>query len=111
MIRDLQARSGARIDVDQNVPQGQPRVITYRGTRETVDFAKHLVHMLSVQGVHENDLPLGNASQELLIIPSMSVGKVIGRGKFCLSDGSTGIRSSPLALPSNRSHDLSQVEK
>jgi KH domain len=81
MIRDLQARSGARIDVDQNVPQGQPRVITYRGTRETVDFAKHLVHMLSVQGVHENDLPLGNASQELLIIPSMSVGKVIGRGK------------------------------
>lgn len=80
MIRDLQARSGARIDVDQNVPQGQPRVITYRGTQETVNFAKHLVNMLAVQGVHENDLPLGNASQELLIIPSMSVGKVIGRG-------------------------------
>jgi len=49
MIRDLQARSGARIDVDQNVPAGQPRVITYRGTRDTVDFAKQLVHMLSVR--------------------------------------------------------------
>ena len=80
MIRDLQARSGARIDVDQNVPAGQPRVITYRGTRDTVDFAKQLVHMLSVQGIHENDLPLGRASQEILVIPSMSVGKVIGRG-------------------------------
>jgi far upstream element-binding protein len=42
MIRDLQARSGARIDVDQNVPAGHPRVITYRGTRDTVDFAKRL---------------------------------------------------------------------
>lgn len=80
MIRDMQARSGARIDVDQNVPQGQPRVITYRGTRETVDFAKRLVHMLSVENVHENDLPLGNAKQEIVIIPSQSVGKIIGRG-------------------------------
>jgi len=42
MIRDLQARSGARIDIDQNLPPWQPRVIIYRGTRETVDFAKHL---------------------------------------------------------------------
>ena len=80
MIRDLQARSGARIDVDQNVPIGQPRVITYRGTRETVDFAKHLVQMLCTDGVSDTDLPLGNAAQEYLIIPAQSVGKVIGRG-------------------------------
>lgn len=80
MIRDLQARSGARIDVDQNVPAGQPRVITYRGTRETVDFAKQLVQLLSTDGVHESSLPLGNASQEFLVIPAMAVGKVIGRG-------------------------------
>ena len=80
MIRDLQARSGARIDVDQNVPIGQPRVITYRGTRETVDFAKHLVAMLSTDGISDTDLPLGNAAQEYLIIPASSVGKVIGRG-------------------------------
>jgi far upstream element-binding protein len=80
MIRDLQARSGARIDVDQNVPAGQPRVITYRGTRQTVDFAKRLVQMLSTEGIHENDLPLGHASQEFLIIPAQAVGKVIGRG-------------------------------
>jgi predicted RNA-binding protein YlqC (UPF0109 family) len=80
MIRDLQARSGCRMDVDQNVPIGQPRVITYRGTRPTVDFAKHLVQLLCTEGVTDNDLPLGNAAQEHLIIPAQSVGKVIGRG-------------------------------
>ena len=80
MIRDLQARSGARMDVDQNVPPGQPRVITYRGTRQTVDYAKMLVQMLSQEGVNESDLPLGQARQEILIIPSQTVGKVIGRG-------------------------------
>jgi rRNA processing protein Krr1/Pno1 len=80
MIRDLQARSGARIDVDQNVPPGMPRGITYRGTRKTVDFAKHLVSMLQQETVNENDLPLGDAKRRFVIIPAMTVGKVIGRG-------------------------------
>lgn len=79
MIRDLQARSGARIDVDQNVPPGHPRVITYKGTRQTVEFAKQLVAILSREGASENDLPLGHASLEHVVIPSRSVGKVIGR--------------------------------
>lgn len=41
-IRDLQARSGALIDIDQDALPGQPHVVTYRGSRESVDFAKHL---------------------------------------------------------------------
>ena len=80
MIRDLQARSGCRIDVDQNVPPGQPRVITYRGTRKTVDFAKMLVSMLCSENASESDLPLGEARREYLIVPAQSVGKIIGRG-------------------------------
>ncbi|KAG7345283.1 KH domain containing protein [Nitzschia inconspicua] len=80
MIRDLQARSGARIDVDQNVPPGMPRVITYRGTRKTVDFAKRLVYMLCQENVNEADLPLGEARREYLRVPASSVGKIIGRG-------------------------------
>jgi hypothetical protein len=76
MIRDLQARSGASINVEQKAPPGQPRVITYRGTRKTVDFAKLLVTMLSQEGVSEDDLPLGQAKREYLIIPAQSVGKV-----------------------------------
>lgn len=80
MIRDLQARSGARIDVDQNVPSGLPRIVTYRGTRQTVDLARSLVRMLTMDGVSETDLPLGQASREILAVPAPSVGKVIGRG-------------------------------
>ena len=80
MIRDLQARSNCRIDVDQNVPPGQPRLITYRGTRKTIDFAKKLVHMLCQETVNEADLPLGEAKREFLVIPATSVGKIIGRG-------------------------------
>jgi rRNA processing protein Krr1/Pno1 len=80
MIRDLQARSAARIDVDQNVPAGMPRGITYRGTRATVDFAKYLVAMLQQENVTENDLPLGQASRRFLVIPASAVGKIIGRG-------------------------------
>lgn len=80
MIRDLQARSGCRMDVDQNVPPGQPRVITYRGTRKTVDFAKRLVQMLCAENASEADLPLGEAKREFLVVPAQSVGKIIGRG-------------------------------
>ena len=80
MIRDLQARSGCRIDVDQNVPPGQPRLITYRGTRKTIDFAKQLVHMLCQENINEADLPLGEAKREFLVVPASSVGKIIGRG-------------------------------
>eukprot|EP00934_Nitzschia_sp_Nitz4_P001610 Nitzschia sp. Nitz4//scaffold128_size63911//4124//6303//NITZ4_006211-RA/size63911-augustus-gene-0.90-mRNA-1//1//CDS//3329534808//1610//frame0 len=80
MIRDLQARSSCRIDVDQDVPPGQPRVITYRGTRRTVDFAKRLVHMLCQENASEGDLPLGDAKREFLTVPAQAVGKIIGRG-------------------------------
>jgi len=80
MIRDLQARSACRIDVDQNVPPGQPRWITYRGSRKTVDFAKQLVRMLCQENLNEADLPLGEAKREFLVVPASSVGKIIGRG-------------------------------
>ena len=80
MIRDLQARSGCRVDVDQNVPPGQPRLIFYRGTRKTVDFAKMLVQMLCQENVKESDLPLGEATREYVVVPASSIGKIIGRG-------------------------------
>jgi far upstream element-binding protein len=78
-IRDLMARSGARMDVEQNVPPGLPRTLTYRGTRRSVDFAKMLVRMLTTEGVNESELPLGDATREILVIPAQSVGKIIGR--------------------------------
>jgi len=80
MIRDLQARSGCRIDVDQNVPPGAPRIITYRGTVKTVAFARRLVEMLCTRDGKEADLPLGEATRRDLIVPANVIGKIIGRG-------------------------------
>ena len=80
MIRDLQARAGCRVDVDQNVPEGAPRVITYRGTRAKVDFAKRLVKMLCEEGKRDIDLPLGEASQQHILVAATVIGKIIGRG-------------------------------
>ena len=69
----------AQIDVDQSTLPGKPRVITYRGSRSKVEFAKKLVQLIS-SGVADSNLPIGEAKREILIIPSSSTGKVIGRG-------------------------------
>lgn len=78
-VRDLQARSGCRIDVDQNVPRDAPRIVTYRGTRAAIDLAKRLVALLCVAGGEEADLPLGRAARSLVRVPETAVGKIIGR--------------------------------
>lgn len=80
MIRDLQARSGCQIDVDQNVPHGAPRIITYKGTPTDITFAKQLVAMLCKDVVKDSDLPLGKAVRKVIQVPSNVIGKVIGRG-------------------------------
>lgn len=79
-IRDLQARSACKVDVDQNVPHGAPKIITYQGTRDKIDFAKSLVSMLCSHTGKDMELPLGHAKKIQLGIPSTVVGKVIGRG-------------------------------
>ena len=80
MIRDLQARSGCRIDVDQNVPADAPRIITYRGTRAAIDFATRLVAILCTEKGKDADLPLGNAEMKKVQVPGTVIGKIIGRG-------------------------------
>lgn len=78
-VRDLQARSGCRIDVDQNVPRDAPRIITYRGTRAAIDLARRLVALLCTEGGDDANLPLGRASRRLVRVPETAVGKIIGR--------------------------------
>jgi len=83
MIRDLQARSGCRIDVNQNVPSGSPRIITYRGKSvRDIDFAKKLVAMLcnKKDGGEYIDLPLGQATMKQVQVPKSTIGRIIGRG-------------------------------
>jgi predicted RNA-binding protein YlqC (UPF0109 family) len=79
-IRDLQARAACKIDVDQNVPHGAPRIITYQGPRDKIEFAKSLVQMLCSDNWKNVDLPLGFATRIKLQVPSTVIGKIIGRG-------------------------------
>jgi rRNA processing protein Krr1/Pno1 len=77
MVRDLQARSGCRIDLDQTGPD---KIITYRGTRAKIDFAKNLVAILCQPDGKPEDLPLGEAQRKVIFVPATVIGKIIGRG-------------------------------
>ena len=77
MVRDLQARSGCRIDLDQG---GAEKIITYRGTRAKIDFAKNLVAILCQPDGKPEDLPLGEAQRKIIFVPATVIGKIIGRG-------------------------------
>ena len=79
MIRDLDARSGCRIDGEQNVAHGAPKSITYRGSRATIDFAKSLVAVLCTEQGKDADLPLGQATLKKVSVPANVIGKIIGR--------------------------------
>ncbi|KAL7547578.1 hypothetical protein ACHAWF_012326 [Thalassiosira exigua] len=80
-VRDLEARSGcARIDVDQDARPGQPRAVTYRGTRSSIDLAKSLVSILCETDGRDAELPLGRAAMKKISVPGSGVGKIIGRG-------------------------------
>ena len=45
-IKDLQRRSGARIQIDQNYPEGQPRLVTVEGAAQCVRAGVELVRSL-----------------------------------------------------------------
>jgi rRNA processing protein Krr1/Pno1 len=49
-IRDLQARSGARIRVEQDFPDGYPRKVVITGTPETIQAASNLVTLVMEHG-------------------------------------------------------------
>jgi predicted RNA-binding protein YlqC (UPF0109 family) len=103
MIRDLQARSGCRIDVDQNVTDPHaPRHIIYHGQNQgDIDFAKRLVAMvcqsnnnivedreqhLPHHNYHPIELPLGKAVRRYIQVHKSIVGRIIGRGGDMIRD-------------------------
>ena len=49
-IRGLQTRSGSGISIEQNLPEGVPRIVLITGTREQVALGKQLVEELLVSG-------------------------------------------------------------
>ena len=79
MIRDLQARTATRIDVNQNVAEGEPRIITYRGRPDDIEFARRCVDKICREEGKHTQLPLGHAIKRDIMVPSPAIGKIIGR--------------------------------
>ena len=77
-IKDLQRRSGARIQIDQNYPEGQPRLVTVEGAAQCVRAGVELVRSLI-----GNSPAVGNGAPGRLATfecPKGLVGRVIGKG-------------------------------
>ncbi|GLC41028.1 hypothetical protein PLESTF_001072600 [Pleodorina starrii] len=76
-IRDLEASTTTRIQVDHKALGDKPVVIS--GRREDVERAKRAVHDL-ISGAGETTAPASSEAQETLECPPGIVGRVIGRG-------------------------------
>jgi far upstream element-binding protein len=83
-IQNIQDRSGARLQIDQSMPEGQPRKVSISGTPASVAAAKQLVLEMTSSDIVP-DPTLGGAGaggeiSEQLDIAQQMVGRVIGRG-------------------------------
>ena len=77
-IKDLQRRSGARIQIDQNYPEGQSRLVAVEGAAHCVRAGVELVRSLI-----GNSPAVGNGAPGRLATfecPKQLVGRVIGKG-------------------------------
>lgn len=77
-IKDLQRRSGARIQIDQNFPEGAARIVTVEGSHQCVEIGCDLVRAL-VGNVPVSGNGAG-AQTTNMECPKQLVGRVIGKG-------------------------------
>ncbi|KAH8059175.1 hypothetical protein JL722_5729 [Aureococcus anophagefferens] len=76
-IKDLQRRSGARIQIDQNFPEGTPRVVTVEGSAQCARSASSSAVLIG------NSPAVGNGNPGKMTTfecPKALVGRVIGKG-------------------------------
>lgn len=77
-IKGLQQQSGAHITIDQNFPEGAPRLITVSGTADSVPRALQMIKSLIEGGPSAVSVP--GAAEIILKIEQGVVGKLIGKG-------------------------------
>ena len=85
VIHGMQERSGARIKLNQDYPDGEMRKLTISGTQEQVQMCAELVKRVLEPGggshsIHENALSGGDVITEIVMCPPTLVGRVVGRG-------------------------------
>jgi far upstream element-binding protein len=72
----LQQRTGCHIQIDQKVPQGQPRIVTITGPPSSVAVACQMVKEL----IDGSAQPQPQGSEVLVVdVPADMVGRIIGR--------------------------------
>merc|ERR1711990_220278 len=75
-IMALQQRTGCHIQIDQKVPQGQPRIVTITGPPSSVAVACQMVKEL----IDGSAQPNPQGSEVLVVdVPADMVGRIIGR--------------------------------
>jgi hypothetical protein len=86
-IKSFKKQSGASIEIDQNLPDGMPRVVIYRGTKKQVASAKKLVDGLVQRAKEDEKNKIGGG-------PPIGMG-IMGRGE----GGKPGADGAPLPSP------------
>ena len=80
-IRNMQNMSGARIQIDQNFPQGEPRKITISGSDQTVEMAMRMLKDVMENGPNNTGVIVaadGQQHQEVVPCDKGMVGRLIG---------------------------------
>lgn len=101
VIKELQSKSGARIQIDQDFPPEVPRKINVTGTAAAVTLGIQLIQNIMAGGSMLAGMPVaagmnpygaapasgmgamqtyGNEAKQTIEVPKMIVGKIIGRG-------------------------------
>jgi len=84
-IKGLQAASGATISIDQNFPDGAPRLVHVSGAAASVELGKRMVQELLEGGPSSAAQIIGatataSGQGQVIECPKDMVGRVIGRG-------------------------------
>ena len=89
IIQELQARTGAKIYVNQEFPPGVNRQVLISGSPAQVKTARELVNLILANGptaIHENSLGGGPTLEIVIECPQSQVGKMIGPGGTTIKD-------------------------
>lgn len=86
VIQEMQARSGCKINVNQDFPPGVNREVTFTGTRDQITAARNLIAMVLEQGPTAIHMLNGPVVTEILECAQALVGRIIGAGGATIRD-------------------------
>ena len=86
IIQEMMRRTGCKMVVNQDFPEGQPRKIVFTGTQEQIDEAMDLASKVMAQGPAALHSSGPNVVTQDLNIVQAQVGKIIGPGGITIKN-------------------------